>query len=160
MLYDNLNNGIMKNLTFVAFVTIICGIHSATAQNVDQNLITEFANSWADVSSSGDIDKFMNFFDDDAIIFTSDNPTSGSVSIRSVYTSYFEKYKLEVSILVKEVEIYDDKAYVWSRLEGTNQLKEGDEIKKIAFNHIWILKKEAATWKFWRVIFTPASTSQ
>jgi len=150
----------MKNLTFITLLTVICGLHSVTAQDKNHALITEFANSWAEVSSSGNIDRFMDFFDEDAIIFTSGKPTSGSASIRSAYTNYFDKYDLDVSISVKENEIYGDKAYVWCQLDGTNQLKEGDELKNVSFNHIWILKKDDETWKFWRLIFTPVSTSQ
>lgn len=149
----------MKNVLFASLITIISGFLPVLGQVDNKDSIRQFAKSWADVSSEGDIDKFMEFFHEDAIIFTSGSPKSGAESIRTAYTSYFNKYKLDATISVLEVEKYNNKAYVWCRLIGTNKNKEDGEIKEIAFNHVWILTIEKGSWKFWRLIFTPANTS-
>ena len=102
----------------------------------------------------------MKLISEETTIFKPGEPTVGTESIRSLYSDYYGAYDLEFSATTKETEIFDNKAYVWCLVEGTRQLKDGGELENVAYNNMWILKKENGSWKFWRAMFITALTPE
>ena len=139
---------------------LFCSLNTAVAQDNDSELIQSFTDSWIEAANAEDVDLFMKLISDGSTIFKPGEPTVGRESIRSLYSDYYGSYDLELSATTKETELFGNKAYVWCLVEGTRQLKDGGELENVAYNNMWILKKENGSWKFWRAMFITALTPE
>ena len=144
----------MRSMIVLFIGLMVIGILPVQAQNNDIKLIRQLTNTWEKETNTENLDGVISTLTNDAIIFMPESPpVRGKEAIRATYSDYYDTYELEYSTTIKEVEIIDKKAYVWAKVEGTRKSKRDGKIEHLAFNNIWILKKQATEWKFWRVMF-------
>lgn len=144
----------MRKVIFLLIGILFTGFNSATAQDNDTKLIQQLTNTWEKETNAGNVDGLLGTVTDDAkILMPGTSPIEGKESIEAVYRDYYSAYDLEFSATINEVEVFGKKAYVWTLVEGTRKSKKDGEVEQLAFNNIWLLKKQSSGWKFWRVIF-------
>jgi len=143
----------MEKTIYMLIMIFITGFISALAQD-DAELIRQFTNTWEKETNAENLEGVLATMTEDAIIFMPGTaPIKGKESIRSTYRDYYKMYDLNYTATIKEIEIFDKKAYVWALVEGSRESKRDGEIEQLAFNNVWILKKESTKWKFWRAMF-------
>lgn len=148
----------LRNLT-VAFVMMAVA-SSASAQD-HERAIREFADGWIAGANAEDLEGFLQFVSDDAVIMMPGVPAIiGKSSIRDVYRDYYTTYDLEYSASIEELEVMGKVAYVWAIVRGSRTTKASGEREETTYNNIWMLRRHPDGWKFWRAMFNSTPSAQ
>ena len=107
-----------------------------------------------EIIKRGDLEGCVALYHDDAVLMWPDVlPIAGKDAIRSWYSdNIFDRFDyLDLDIAVREVQVADPWAYVWSMSRGTVRTKPEGAEHEFASKDILILRRQAdGGWKFWR----------
>ena len=121
----------------------------------DVAAIRTFLENNESVISSEDLDGWIDQFTDDAIFMRPDiEVLKGKEAGRESVRSWFDRFDVEFSVSVDEIEVFGDWAFArWSFTSKVTP-KFGGETTERAGKEIWILKRQHdGSWKCSHIIY-------
>ena len=108
-----------------------------------------------DAQISGDLEAWLSYFADDAIVMAPNLPAlTGKAAIREWNAPYFEQFHLHEESDEREVEVAGDWAYIRAHWTWILTPKSGGEPVRDTGNSIWILRRQQdGSWKIARGIY-------
>ncbi|MFO7600365.1 MAG: DUF3124 domain-containing protein [Candidatus Desulfacyla sp.] len=131
------------------------------ASMAEQEKILRMAEGWVPALTSGNIEKGMSFYTQDALVAGAgrDAVYVGPKKVRELLAHHLNNYHVTAcSFRVRSVTVEKD----WAELRGAFKAlwkpkKEGMAEEKESSNYIWVLKKQTdGSWKIARFLFYPA----
>jgi len=120
----------------------------------DEIKIRELILAYQNMLNNEEIEKIPTLFSEQAIFMPTKIPAiKGVEEIVLAYEHLFTKFDLELEFDIKEVEIFENFAYVLSNSEGTITLESNETEETAKHQEIFILIKEGDDWKISRYMF-------
>lgn len=117
--------------------------------------VKQFVTQIQDSFNSGDLDRAMTVFADDAIIMGNGIPdVNGIQAIRALYDDMMKQASLDVQFSTDEIRVFGDLAYE----RGTYRVRmmdkaSGKALPEIHNRHVHIFKRQPdGNWKTWRLM--------
>ncbi|MBK6687395.1 MAG: nuclear transport factor 2 family protein [Deltaproteobacteria bacterium] len=106
--------------------------------------------------NEANVDLVGSVYADDAVFVGQPFPTAtGKAAIVALYADFLSKLDFNVEFEILEIELGEDLGFVRTRSRGTivpkGQKPEGSEGSR----EVFVVKKIAGAWKFYRYIFNP-----
>ena len=148
-----------KQIIMLSVVVALClSVLScqAPSNEADIEAIRGVQNEYVRAMNSGDVDAWLETIGDDAVNLPPNHPqVTGKEAIRSyIVTSYFERFNMQLSISVQEVQILGDFAFTNGSFSLSLTPKDGGEVIEEKGKFIDIFKRQpGGSWKYYRIIF-------
>ncbi len=115
-----------------------------------QNLLTTYQRGL----NEGDVDLVRSVYADDAVFIGQPFPTAtGQEEIVTLYADVFSKLDFNVKFDIQDVELSGDLGFLRTRSHGTIVPKGQEPEDGEGNREVFVLKKIAGEWKFYRYIF-------
>jgi uncharacterized protein (TIGR02246 family) len=103
----------------------------------DVEAIKDLAKEWEVAFNAGDVDKLVSFYTDNSLrIPANQAPIIGKEAIRDNFQQLFDQYTVEANIVVLDVKVCGDHAFVRGSYATTYTIKATGESLK--FNGNWV----------------------
>jgi uncharacterized protein (TIGR02246 family) len=115
----------------------------------DKESITRWFESWLKSTREGDLETVHGLIADDAVFLVPGNDVMKKIPFAKAVTfdpSTESAFQIETKSDIKQIEVFGDMAYMWSKTEVTILPKNGDPEMKLAGNSLTILKRNGAKW--------------
>jgi uncharacterized protein (TIGR02246 family) len=127
----------------------------AAADEQDMAAIKEVITSgYQGAVNSHDAAAYAGLFADDVLWAPPNAPNATSKeAIQSAVQGLFDTFTFEVEVTPDEVEVMGDFAYVIGQAKGNLTPRNGDPVRPIHFQILWLLRKGPDGWKIARQIW-------
>jgi uncharacterized protein (TIGR02246 family) len=158
----------MRFLTALAATPLLallgCTQPTGQSENVDDDsagysadvqAIVDLEQRVFDAQIAGDIDAWLSFFAEDAVVMVPDLPAlTTKLAIRQWNEPIFEKFDLHEESDFREVEVAGNLGYIRAHWIWTQTPKSGGSSVKYTGHSIWIVRRQPnGSWKITRGIF-------
>lgn len=115
----------------------------------DVEALKAIMNTYSEAINSGDVDSLMTIMTEDVVAMPPNFPVfKGKNIIRKGNEMVLEQFNMEESIVIDEIEVSCDLAFVRATVNFNQIPKEGGEIKEGSNKAIWIFKRQDnGSWK-------------
>ena len=114
-----------------------------------RNLIQTYQRSL----NEADLDLVRGVYADDAMFIGSHPTATGIEEIAATYADVFSKVDFDVQFDIQEIELSGDLGFVRTRSHGTITPKGQNPEGRKGNREIFVVKKIAGEWKFYRYMF-------
>jgi uncharacterized protein (TIGR02246 family) len=127
----------------------------AAADEEDVASVTDLiASGYQDAVNSHDSAAYAALFADDVVWAPPNAPNAtDKETIQSAVQGLFDTFEFEVEITPDEVEVMGDFAYVLGQVTGNLTPRNGDPVRPIHFQILWLLRKGPDGWKIARQVW-------
>jgi uncharacterized protein (TIGR02246 family) len=116
-----------------------------------RNLIT---NGYQGAVNSHDATAYAGLFTDDVLWAPPNAPNASSKeAIQSAVQGLFDTFAFEMEVTPDEAEVMGDFAYVLGQAQGNLTPRNGDPVRPIHFQVLWLMRKRPDGWKIARQIW-------
>jgi len=115
----------------------------------DVEALKKIEEEWGAAFASGDVEKFLSFYTDDAVnIQFNEPPLIGKEANRGILQQLFDQFTMEVDGTLEDVQVSCDLAFTRGTNTGVRTPKAGGESIKFKTNWVTIYRKQSdGTWK-------------
>ncbi len=124
----------------------------------NQEQIKTLLFNYRDALNESDVEKVLSLYTENGIFMPSGAPTSiGQEKVESAYKFVFGNIQLNIEFYIDEIEIVEAYAFVRSTSKGSTLIRATGETVAEENREIFVLKKEAGSWKIDRYMFNKMS---
>jgi len=115
----------------------------------DVEALKKIEEEWAAANTSGDIDKLVSFFTDNAVNIPPNEPALiGKEAIRDWFQQYFDQFTMEEDGTIVDVQVASDLAFTRGAFTSIQTPKAGGESLKSNGSWVTIYRKQSdGTWR-------------
>jgi uncharacterized protein (TIGR02246 family) len=149
-----------KSLMIIPLVILLCfafgcqqgeEVAEETAVDVEADItaLKKIEEEWAAANTSGDIDKLVSFFTDNAVNIPPNEPALiGKEAIRDWFQQYFDQFTMEEDGTVVDVQVSGDLAFTRGTFTSIQTPKTVGESLKSNGSWVTIYRKQSdGTWR-------------
>lgn len=114
--------------------------------NEDEQAIRDLVASWLAASKAGDTEKVLSLMAEDAVFLVPGKPPMRGKAAFAAAQSSVRDFHTEAESEIKEIRIFGDWAFLWSRLSVVMTPRGGKAPVRRAGHTLSILQKQAESW--------------
>jgi uncharacterized protein (TIGR02246 family) len=115
----------------------------------DEQAIRQLVATWLAATKAGDTQKVLSLMADDVVFLVLGQPPMRGKSAFAAGQSALKQADIDAHSEIQEIEVFDEWAYLWTRLAVTFTPKGGAPVKR-AGNTLSILRKQNGAWVMYR----------
>lgn len=152
-------------LALVGFVSPLTSLANPITQqsketnmnsNEDQQIET-LLFAYRDALNASDVSQVLTLYSQDGVFMPSGAPTSvGQEQVKGAYEYVFSSIQLDIEFHIQEIAVFGDHAYAQTTSKGTVLIRATEEKAPEENRELFVLKKEAGSWKIHRYMFNKA----
>ena len=113
--------------------------------------------AYRDALNASDVSQVLALYSEDGVFMPSGAPTSvGQEQVKAAYEYVFSSIQLNIEFSIDEIAVLGDHAYARTTSKGTVLIRATDEKAPEENRELFVLKKEAGSWKINRYMFNKA----
>ncbi|MDX6614126.1 MAG: hypothetical protein QOD75_3312 [Blastocatellia bacterium] len=118
----------------------------------DEQLIREVIDNWMRATAAGNVSQILELMDEDAVFLVQGQPPMrGRAAFAAGLEKALEKFAIESTSDIQEVEVAGELAYCWNQLTVTMTPKaEGSPIKRSGYTLTIFRKDKEGKWVLFR----------
>lgn len=122
--------------------------------SLEKPAIEALLNAYETALNASDTKAILLLYAEDGVFMPSEAPSSiGLAAIKGAYDFVFSQIKLNIQFFIDEIEIHGDLAFARTISRGTTDVLAAGINVPEENRELFILKKEAGSWKIARYIF-------
>lgn len=116
----------------------------------DEDAIRQVIATWLRASTAGDTETVLGLMTEDVVFLRPGaEPMRGRAQFAAAHAAMGE-FTSEASSDIREIEVFGDVAYCWSKLSVTMTPSVGGDSTTLAGNVLSIFRKQAGAWQLFR----------
>jgi uncharacterized protein (TIGR02246 family) len=127
----------------------------------DEQQIRDLIDTWLRVSAEGDINQILPLMVEDVVFLVAGQPPMrGRDAFAASFAGWKDKFRLETSCKIQEIQVNGDLAYSWTKLSVTMTPVDGGQANRRSGYTLTVLRKNAeGAWQIFRDanLLTPES---
>jgi len=118
----------------------------------DEQQIRDLIDTWLRVSAEGDINQILPLMAEDVVFLVAGQPPMrGRDAFAASFAGWKDKFRLETSCEIQEIQVSGDLAYSWTRLSVTMTPIAGGPANRRSGYTLTVLRKNAErAWQIFR----------
>ena len=112
----------------------------------DEQLIRDVIETWMRATAKGDVAEILKLMDEDAVFLVAGQPPMrGREAFAAGFKKALEKFRLEATSDIQEIQVMVDWAYCWNHLTVTmTSIEEGGSPVRRSGNVLTIFRKQSS----------------
>jgi uncharacterized protein (TIGR02246 family) len=118
----------------------------------DEQLIRDVINTWMSATGAGDVATVLQLMDEDAVFLVPGQPPMrGREAFAAGLEKALEKFQIQSSSEVQEIQVVGDWAYCWNQLRVSMKPKaEGSPVERSGYTLTIFRRNAAGNWVLFR----------
>ncbi|MYH69135.1 MAG: SgcJ/EcaC family oxidoreductase [Gammaproteobacteria bacterium] len=150
LIYMKFRHNAVKTVLFV-FLPLLFSNHALADEAADIAAIEQAAQRWIELYTTGDLDRLMTLYTEDAIVALHGRPAlRGAEQVRNFFAPGMGKSRVTFEIDIEEIQVHGDTAHLLSKYYLTAEPKDGGDVYRDAGRSLLIYKRNADNeWKLY-----------
>jgi uncharacterized protein (TIGR02246 family) len=116
----------------------------------DEQAIRQLVATWLSASKAGDTEKVLSLMADDVVFLMPGQPPMRGKTAFAASQSGLQQFHLEATSEIQEVKVFEEWAYVWTKLSVVLTSRKGGASINRSGNTLSILKRQEGAWVIFR----------